>query len=84
MDCKDPREWKVLEFIVPVLYLEKPTEVTMTISNTIFGVLSGARKVSWRIVMHDKVGKLVSGLEKGKPSSISPYLFHLYDRFECL
>ena len=34
--------------------------------------------------MHDLVEKLVSGLEKGKPSPISPYLFHLYDKFECL
>ena len=34
--------------------------------------------------MQELVGKLVSGLEKVKPSSISPYLFHLYHRFECL
>ena len=30
------------------------------------------------------MGKLVSGLEKGKSSPISPYLFHFYHRFECL
>ena len=34
--------------------------------------------------MQEVVGKLVSGLEKGKPSPVSPYLFHLYHRFECL
>ena len=34
--------------------------------------------------MQELVGKLVSRLEKGKPSSINPYLFHLYHRFECL
>ena len=34
--------------------------------------------------MQELVGKLVSELEKGKPSPISPYLFHLYDKFECL
>ena len=34
--------------------------------------------------MQEIVGKLVSGLEKGKPSSISPYFFYLYNRFECL
>ena len=28
--------------------------------------------------------KLVSGLEKGKPTPINPFLFHLYHRFECL
>ena len=34
--------------------------------------------------MQELVHKLVFKLEKGKPSPISPYLFHLYDRFECL
>ena len=34
--------------------------------------------------MQELVGKLISGLEKGKPSPISPYMFHLYHRFECL
>ena len=34
--------------------------------------------------MQEIVGKLVLGLEKEKPSPISPYFFHLYDRFECL
>ena len=56
----------------------------MTLANTIFGALSGARKVSWGVVMQELVGKLVFGLEKGKPSPISLYLFHLYHRFECL
>ena len=30
------------------------------------------------------MGKLVSGLGKRKASPISPNLFHLYHRFECL
>ena len=30
------------------------------------------------------MGKLVSRLEKGKSSLMSPYLFHLYHRLECL
>ena len=34
--------------------------------------------------MQEILGKLVSGLEKEKPSLIDPYLFHLYNRFECL
>ena len=56
----------------------------MTVANTIFGALFGARKVSWGLVIQELVDKLVSGLQKGKPSSISSYLFHLYHRFECL
>ena len=47
VDCEDPRERKVLEFIVPILYLEKPIRITVTLFNTIFGMLSGVRQVSW-------------------------------------
>ena len=56
----------------------------MTVGNTIFGALSGVRKDSWGLVIQEVIGKLVSALEKGKPSPISPYLFHLYHRNECL
>ena len=82
-DYEDPRERRMLEFVVLILYLEKPTRITVTLANTIFGALSGARKVSWGIVMYDLISKLVSGLKKRKPSPISPYLFDLYNRFEC-
>ena len=44
-DCKDPRIKRVLEFLVPLLYPEKPTRVTITVGNTIFGALSGERPV---------------------------------------
>ena len=83
-DCVDPRERRVLEFVIPILYPEKPTWITVTLDNTIFGALSGTRKVNWDLVIQELVEKLVSGLEKGKPSPINPYLFHLYDRFKCL
>ena len=45
VDCKDPRVKRVLEFLVPLLYPEKPTRVTITVGNTIFGALSGERPV---------------------------------------
>ena len=44
-DCKDPREKRVLEFIVLIMYPEKPTWITVTHSNTIIGALSRVRKV---------------------------------------
>ena len=46
-DCVDPRERRVLEFVIPILYLEKPGRVTKEIRNTIFGALAGEYKVSW-------------------------------------
>ena len=45
VDCKEPRATKVLEFLIPLLYPEKPTRVTITVGNTIFGALSGERSV---------------------------------------
>ena len=45
VDCKDPRARKVLEFLVSIMYPEKPTRVTITVGNTIFGALSGERQV---------------------------------------
>ena len=83
-DCVDPKERRVLKFVLPILYPEKRNRITMTVGNTIFGALSKVRKVSWGQVIQEVVGKLVSNLEKGKPFPISPYLFHLYHRFECL
>ena len=44
-DCKEARARRILEFLVPLLYLEKPTRVTITVENTIFGALSGERPV---------------------------------------
>ena len=83
-NCIDPRKRRVLEFVMPILYPKKPSRVTLMVGNTIFGALSRFRKINWRQVLQEVVDKLVSGLEKGKASPISPYLFHLYHRFECL
>ena len=40
-DCVDPRERKILEFVVPIIYPKKPKQVTKVVGNTIFGSLSG-------------------------------------------
>ena len=44
-DCKEARARRVLEFLVPLMYPEKPTRVTIMVGNTIFGALSGKRPV---------------------------------------
>ena len=80
----DHREKRVLEFVISILYPEKPGRVTKEIGNTIFGALSREYKVSWGQVIHEVVDKLVSMLGKKKPTAVSPYLFHLYSKFECL
>ena len=45
LDCEDSKAKRVLEFLIPILYPEKPTRVTVTVGNTIFGALLGERKV---------------------------------------
>ena len=84
VDCKDPRAKRVLEFLVLLLYSEKPTRVTITVGNTIFGALSGERPVDWGIVVKDLVQRLLSGMGKSKATPICPYMFHLYHSHELL
>ena len=84
VDCKEPKTRKVLEFLVPLLYPEKPTRVTITVGNTIFGALSEERPVNWGIVVKDLVQRLLSEMEKSKATPICPYVFHLYHSHELL
>ena len=84
VDCKEPRARKVLEFLVPLLYPKKPTRVTKTVGNTIFGALSGERLVDWGVVVKDLVQRLFSGMGKSKATLICPYVFHLYHSHELL
>jgi hypothetical protein len=46
-DCKDPRHKRLLAFLVPIVYPEKPNQITVTWGNTIFGALNSGRKVNW-------------------------------------
>ena len=78
VDCKDVRARRVLEFLVPLLYSEKPTRVTMTIGNTIFGALIGEREADWALVIRDMMKRLITTLGKSKTSPLYPYVFHLY------
>ena len=78
-DCMDPRERRLLEFIVPIVHPDKPTRVTRTIGNTIFGALSGDRPVDWGKVFCELVQQLVGGAGKAKPTPICPFMYHLYE-----
>ena len=74
----------MLEFLIPILYPEKPTRVTVMVGNTVFGALLGERKVDWGILLQSVVAKLVDGVWKFKAMPIGPYLFHLYMGHELL
>ena len=78
-DCRDARERRVLEFLIPIVHPDKPTRVTYTLGNTIFGALSGERSVDWAIIFMELVNWLVGGAGKTKPTPICPFLYHLYE-----
>ena len=71
VDCKESRAKRVLEFLVPLLYPEKPTRVTITMGNTIFGALSGERPVDWGVVVKDLVQRLLSRMALQKIGGIN-------------
>ena len=78
-ECRDSRERRLLEFLVLIVHLDKPTRVTRTIGNTIFGALGGERPVDWARIFMELVNRLVGGAGKSKHTSICPFLYHLYE-----
>ena len=46
-DCRNAWHCRVLEFLVPIVHPDKPTRVTITIGNTIFGAFEEDRPVDW-------------------------------------
>ena len=78
-DCRDARERRVLEFLVPIVHPDKPTQITRTLGNTIFGALSGERFVDWSRIFMELVNRLVGGVGKTKSTPIGPFLYHLYE-----
>jgi hypothetical protein len=71
-DCRNDRHRRVLEFLIPILYPEKPTRVTVTVANTIFGAFED-RMVHWGKVIASIVAKLADHVSRSKYSPISPY-----------
>ena len=78
-DCRVNWHRRLLEFMIPIVHLDKSTRVTITIGNTIFGALDGEREVDWGVVFRDMVQRLAKGVGKPKPTPICPFLFHLYE-----
>ena len=78
-ECRDPRERRLLEFLVSIVHSDKPTRVTRTIGNTIFGAISGERLVDCAIIFMELVNRLVGGADKTKSTPICPFHYHLYE-----
>ena len=83
-DLRNAMHHRLLKFLVPIIHLDKPTQVTITIGNTIFDMLDGGRPVDWGLVFRDLAQKLVAVARKAKPIPIYPFLFHLYHSRDIL
>ena len=83
-DCDDFRAKHVLEFLIPILYLEKPTRVIVTVGNTVFGALLRNRPVDWGLLIYDVVTQMVRLVSKRKPTMVCPFMFHLYKERQVL
>ena len=83
-ECRDARECRLLAFLVPIVHPDKPTRVTCTLENTIFGALSGERLVDWAKFFAELVNRLVGAANKTKPTPVCPFLYHLYESKEIL
>jgi hypothetical protein len=82
--CKDPRHKRLLAFLVPIVYPEKPNRITVTWGNTIFGALNGGRKVNWARVITTLIVQLAARVGKSRATPIYPFVYHLYERKELL
>ena len=78
-ECKDARERRLLEFLVPIVHSDKSTRVICTLGNTIFGAMSRERLVDWSVIFMELVNRLVGRAGKTKPTPICPFLYHLYE-----
>jgi hypothetical protein len=74
----------LLAFLVPIVYPEKPNQITVTWDNTIFGALNRGRKVNWARVITTLVVQLAVRVGKSRATPICPFLYHLYERKELL
>ena len=84
-DCKDDRARAVLQFLIPIVYPEKPNRVTKMMGNTILGAFTGDRPVSWGHIFERLVDRLVRTLrETSHPTAMTNFLAHLYASHKLL
>jgi hypothetical protein len=82
-NSRNQRVRRVLEFLMPILNPEKPKSISLTMANTLFGAMSGVRPVNWGLLIHEVVARAIPNIGQ-KPSYLSPFLLHLYRRYECI
>ena len=69
--CRNPRERRMLEFMLPILNPEKPKWLTLTVANTLFGALSGGELGDHNSRDHRKKPSA------GRTENLLPFPLHL-------
>jgi hypothetical protein len=82
-NCRNNRERRMIEFILPILSLEKPKRLSITMANTLFGAMSGVRPVNCGRLIQEYVEKSLPHMGR-KPSFLPPYILHLYQQYGCI
>ena len=82
-NCRNKRERRVLEFLLPILNPDKPKRISLTMVNTLFGATSGSRPINWGIIIHEVVARALPNIGK-RPSFLSHFIFYLYQHYELL
>jgi hypothetical protein len=82
-NCRNRRERRVLEFLLPILNPDKPKRISLTMANTLFGAMSGIKPVNWGILIHEVMARALPHIGR-KPSFLSPFILHLYQHYELI
>ena len=70
---RNPRERRVLEFLMPIFNLEKSKRITLTMAKTLFEALSRVWPVNWGMFIHEVVAQAIPYIGR-KPSYLPPSL----------
>ena len=81
-NCRNLRERRVLEFLMPTLNPEKPKRITLTMANTLSGAMYGFRPLDWGVFIHEVVAHAIPHI--GRKPSYLPFILHLYKHFDCI
>ena len=82
-NCRNLRKRRVLQFLMPILNQDKHKGISLTMANTLFGIMSGVRPVNWRLIIHKIVERALPHIGR-KPSILSPFILHLYQHFDLI
>jgi hypothetical protein len=83
-DCVNPREQRLLEYVVPILNPEKPTTLTVTLAREILSALHRRKKINWAYLVHRNIQKMARTMGSKKGCALAPFLYHLYEKNGCI